>query len=81
MAILKWRLEDDVDDYVKTILESLGLKKLIDYNVKSGMSDYMKESLKGSAKTKKKQISIYLMYILKSIKYLLLLRISLELIS
>ncbi len=42
MAILKWRLEDDVDDYVKTILESLGLKKLIDYNVKSGMSDYMK---------------------------------------
>lgn len=29
MAILKWRLEDDVDDYVKTILESLGLKKLI----------------------------------------------------
>lgn len=54
MAILKWRLEDDVDDYVKTILESLGLKKLIDYNVKSGMSDYMKESLKGSAKTKKK---------------------------
>lgn len=54
MPILKWRLEDDVDDYVKMILESLGLKKLVDYNVKSGMSDYMKESLKGSAKTQKK---------------------------
>lgn len=54
MPILKWRLEDDVDDYVKMVLDSLGLKKLVDYNVKSGMSDYMKESLKGSAKTKKK---------------------------
>jgi len=54
MSILKWRLEDDVDDYVKRILDSLRLQKLVDYNVKSGMSDYMKESLKGSAKTKKK---------------------------
>lgn len=54
MASIKWRLEDDVDDYVKGTLESLGLKKLKDYNVKSGMSEYMKESLKGSSKTKKK---------------------------
>lgn len=50
----KWKLEDDVNDYVKKTLESLGLKKLSDYNVESGMSDYMKESLKGSAKTKVK---------------------------
>lgn len=54
MSMLKWRLEDDVDDYVKKILDTLGLTKLRDYNVKSGMSDYMKESLKGSAKTKNK---------------------------
>ena len=50
----KWKLEDDVNDYVKSTLEALGLKKLVDYNVESGMSDYMKEALKGSAKTKNK---------------------------
>lgn len=50
----KWKLEDDVNDYVKEQLESLGLKKLQDYNVESSMSDYMKEALKGSAKTKDK---------------------------
>ncbi len=53
MAI-NWSLEDDVDDYIKKQLEELGLKKLKDYNLKSSMSDYMKEALKGSAKTKKK---------------------------
>lgn len=51
---LKWKLEDDVNDYVKNKLEHLGLKKLQDYNVESSMSDYMKEALKGSAKTKNK---------------------------
>ncbi|MGU9545693.1 HsdM family class I SAM-dependent methyltransferase [Bacillus cereus] len=51
---VKWKLEDDVNDYVKKQLESLGLKKLTDYNVESSMSDYMKEALKGSAKTKNK---------------------------
>lgn len=51
---VKWTLEDDVNDYVKNSLESLGLKKLKDYNVESSMSDYMKEALKGSAKTKNK---------------------------
>lgn len=49
-----WTLEDDVNDYIKRILEDLGLKKLSDYNVESTMSDYMKESLKGSAKTQNK---------------------------
>lgn len=52
--MIKYRLEDDVNDYVKNILESLGLKKLQDYCVESQMSDYMKEALKGSAKTKNK---------------------------
>lgn len=50
----KWKLEDDVNDYVKKQLEQLGLKKLTDYNVESGMSEYMKEALKGSSKTKNK---------------------------
>ena len=52
--INKWKLEDDVNDFVKKSLESLGLKKLTDYNVESGMSEYMKEALKGSSKTKNK---------------------------
>lgn len=52
--ILKYALESDVDDYVKNSLNSLGLVKLNDYNEKSNMSDYMKESLRGSAKTKSK---------------------------
>lgn len=49
-----FKLESDVNDYVKAQLTALGLKKLIDFNEESGMSDYMKEALKGSAKTKDK---------------------------
>lgn len=49
-----FKLESDVNDYVKAKLTALGLKKLIDFNEESGMSDYMKEALKGSAKTKGK---------------------------
>lgn len=51
---LKYTLESDVDDYVKASLNALGLVKLKDYNEKSSMSDYMKESLRGSAKTQSK---------------------------
>lgn len=51
---IKWTLEDDVNDYVKSRLEDLGLTKLKDYNVESSMSNYMKEALRGSAKTKNK---------------------------
>lgn len=51
---IMFKLESDVNDYVKSKLTALGLKKLIDFNEESGMSDYMKEALKGSAKTKDK---------------------------
>lgn len=51
---LKYTLESDVDDYVKASFNSLGFIKLKDYNEKSSMSEYMKESLKGSAKTQSK---------------------------
>lgn len=51
---LKYTLESDVDDFVKATLNSLGLVKLKDYNEKSSMSEYMKESLRGSAKTQSK---------------------------
>lgn len=52
----KYTLEADVDDYVKVVLSALGLKKGVDYNEKSAMSDYMKEALKGAAKTKSKKL-------------------------
>jgi type I restriction enzyme M protein len=52
--MIKWKLESDVNDWVKEQLSGLGLKKLVDFNEESAMSDYMKEALKGSAKTKNK---------------------------
>lgn len=48
---MDWKLETDVNDWVKTQFHKIGLTKLKDYNEESGMSDYMKEALKGSAKT------------------------------
>lgn len=51
---IKWTLEDQVNDFVKDSLNKLNLKNQKDYNVESNMSDYMKEALKGSAKTKTK---------------------------
>ncbi|WP_064485321.1 N-6 DNA methylase [Staphylococcus kloosii] len=51
---MKWKLETDVNYYVKDYLDTLGLEKLKDYNDETSMSDYMKEALKGSAKTEKK---------------------------
>jgi len=51
---VNWKLESDVNDWVKKQLENLGLVKLVDFNEESGMSDYLKEALKGTAKTKTK---------------------------
>lgn len=48
---MNWKLESDVNDWVKSEFARLGLQKLTDYNEESAMSDYMKEALKGSAKT------------------------------
>lgn len=53
--IIKYKLEADVDDYVKAEFKKFGLKKAVDYNEKSAMSEYMKEALKGAAKTKSKK--------------------------
>lgn len=52
--LVNWKLESDVNDYVKKQFENLGLKKLQDYNEESAMSDYLKEALKGAAKTQTK---------------------------
>ena len=67
---MDWKLETDVNYYVKEYLDNLGLLKLKDYNDESSMSDYMKEALKGSAKTKKKTRFELQIFILKSIIYL-----------
>lgn len=48
---MNWKLEADVNDWVKGEFTRLGLRKLVDYNEESAMSDYMKEALKGAAKT------------------------------
>ena len=47
----KYTLEADVDDFVKSQLIALGLQKLIDFNEKSAMSEYLKAALRGSSKT------------------------------
>jgi len=51
----KWQYENDVDDYVKVTFKNLGLKKSRDFNEKQAMTPYLKEALKGSAKTKTKE--------------------------
>ncbi|GAA7186628.1 hypothetical protein ID0440_04060 [Helicobacter pylori] len=40
-----FRLEDDVDDYVKKELTNLGLMKNKDFNVKSQMSPSLKNAV------------------------------------
>lgn len=49
-----FRLEDDVDDYVKKELINLGLVKNKDFNVKSQMSSSLKNALLNASKTKDK---------------------------
>jgi hypothetical protein len=49
-----WKSEIDVNDYVKRSFEELGKVKNVDYNEENGMSSFMKEALKGSAKTRAK---------------------------
>lgn len=51
---MDWKLESDVNDWVKGQLDRIGLRKLQDYNEESGMSPYMREALRGSAKTESK---------------------------
>ena len=55
MGEILYTLEADVDDAVKKKFDSLKLNKGVDYNEKSAMSSYMKEALKGAAKTKSKK--------------------------
>ncbi|MEC1177311.1 N-6 DNA methylase [Metasolibacillus meyeri] len=51
---MNWKLELDVNDWVKKQFDRIGLIKHKDYNEESAMSEYLKDALKGSAKTKTK---------------------------
>lgn len=51
---IQWTLEDDVNDFVKQQFDRMGKIKNRDYTVESSMSQYMREALAGSAKTRRK---------------------------
>ncbi|EHJ8972642.1 N-6 DNA methylase [Salmonella enterica] len=51
---IQWKIENDVDDFVRRKLESFGFVRHIDFFEKTSMSDYMKKALKGGSKTVKK---------------------------
>lgn len=78
-SVIKWTLEDDVNDWVKRQLENIGLVKNKTYTVESSMSPFMRESLKGSAKTENKsafgkpdfQIEEYDVPVILKINYIL----------
>ncbi len=50
----KYKLEDHVNDWVKTQFDQLKLKNQQDYHTESAIPDYLKEALKGRAKTENK---------------------------
>lgn len=49
-----YKLEDHVNDWVKSQFDKLKLKKQKDYHTESDIPDYLKEALKGRAKTANK---------------------------
>jgi len=49
-----YKIEDHLNDWVKAKFTKLGLKNQQDYFTESAMPDYLKEALKGRAKTKNK---------------------------
>lgn len=51
---LKYKLEDHVNDWVKTQFDRLKLKNQKNYHIESDIPDYLKVALKGRAKTENK---------------------------
>lgn len=49
-----YKLEEHINDWVKAQFEKLSLKNQTDYYTESAMPDYLKEALKGRAKTENK---------------------------
>lgn len=52
--LVNWKLESDVNDYVKSSLKILVWKNCRIINEESAMSAYLKEAFKGAAKTQTK---------------------------
>ena len=52
--VIKFTLEKHVNSWVEKQFESLGLKDQIDYHSESAIPDYLKEALRGRAKTENK---------------------------
>ena len=53
-SLQAYRLEDHINDWVKAQFDKLKLKNRKDYYTESAIPDYLKEALKGRAKTEKK---------------------------
>jgi len=51
---MKYKLEEHVNDWVKSQFDKLGLKNQKDYYTESAIPDYLKEALRGRAKTENK---------------------------
>jgi len=54
MAQANYKLEEHVNDWVKSQFKKLGLKSQKDYHIESAMPDYLIEALRGRAKTESK---------------------------
>lgn len=52
--LTQYKLEEHVNDWVKTKFDKLKLKNQTDYYTESAIPDYLKEALKGRAKTENK---------------------------
>ena len=52
--IKKYKIEEHLNDWVKNQFKKLNLKSQIDYHIESAMPEYLKDALKGRAKTQKK---------------------------
>jgi hypothetical protein len=53
-TVSNYKLEEHVNDWVKSQFKKLGLKNQTDYYTESAIPDYLKEALKGRAKTENK---------------------------
>jgi len=53
-----YKIEDHVNDWVKAKFDELGLKNQQDYYTESAIPDYLKEALKGRAKTEKNPVLV-----------------------
>lgn len=53
-SLIAYKLEEHVNDWVKTKFDKLKLKNQTDYYTESAIPDYLKEALKGRAKTENK---------------------------